>query len=249
MIAHLILSLSAVKRVVVPLLVVVLLAAAAAVRFFTIPTVVIACAPYERVFLDRLVPRGILKGYRIAFSDDAQGADIATPSVNIEMGRGDVFTVGETALEQDRGAMWSLAYGSLDSTYISAVVYDSTSLEELAFEKEAPSWMARYGYESRISSVKAKSMAEKLSDELVQTLVVYNPNKAIELIRLDEGYTIITTDLYSVALETVKVASTVGPDYRALLEMALGKREVGTVVPYILLPCKQGLEVVLDHIL
>ncbi len=238
------------KKLFVPLLILIVLSAAVVVRFFTIPVVTIVCAPYEELFLKKVIHGGLAKGYRVSFSEERpDGPYLATPSINVEEGRGQVFSSQELVFEPDERAMWEKAYSIADETFTSALLFDSTSLHEIGLQKAAPEKMVRCTYDGRISSVQASVLQKKLAEDKVQTLVVYNPKSSLDLLRRDEGYSIITTDLYAVALETVKVSHTVGPDYRAMIEMVLDGKKGSEKVPYVLLPVKQRFEVLLDHIL
>gem|GEM_PF-6509371 len=238
------------KKLFVPVVLLALLILLFVVRFFTFPVITVVCAPYERQFLEKLVHAGLSGGYRVAFSQSIpDGPYLATPSVNVEMGSGYVFSSAELVLEPDDEDMWRCAYGLSGGTFSLAILFDSSSLHEIGLQSAAPGTIGKYSYDGRISSVQAGAFERQLAEDRVQTLIVYSPKGALELLRRDQGLSIVTTDLYAEALETVDVLYTVGPDYSAMLKMVKEKRSGRVKVPYVLLPVKQGLEVLPDRFL
>lgn len=215
--------------------------------FLNLPVVRVDCVEGESIFLKKLIRTDLIKAYRVSFKEEKkESIPFITPIKNLKDGNELVYTVGSLSFVPDTDAMWETAFESVEEDQKACILYDSTSLDQIKIAEMAKEGFLKYSYDKNISSVQAKVLSEELKNDGVSLIIAIEPNSSLELLRAS-GIDVMTTDLYSIALETIPVTFAVGPDYKEMILRAKREGE-GGAVPYKVLPCKKGLEVLLDRI-
>ncbi|MCR5732095.1 MAG: hypothetical protein K6G51_04070 [Sphaerochaetaceae bacterium] len=217
-----------------------------AVKFFTMPVVKINCTGFEKLFLEKLIKNNFVKSYRITFEDD-ESADyiFTTPIRNMKDGNDNKYTIGSTTFVPDENSMWQTALKYFPNESKSVLLYNANQITQIELAESAPDNFIKYSYEGNISSIQAQVFLQELEKAEVENVIALSPDSSIELLRLLDK-TLLTTDMYAIALETKFADLTVGPDYEEMIIRAINEEE-GGAVPYIVLPRKQGLKVLFDR--
>ena len=146
---------------------------------------------------------------------------------------------------------WNLAYENAGMDALPpALIYDESDREESELASLAPESVLSFSYDESMSRVAAESLSSELAANGVHTLIVYDPSKTSELVKIDDGCTYIVDSIYQTAFESEQKASTVGYDLTQMAELLLDEETEGFIsAPYIYSGYKNPFEVFLDNLI
>jgi len=166
-----------------------------------------------------------------------------------------IFGVGEAedgfriSFIKDDSRMWGTAYGMGDDTlFSSCVLYDDDDREEVKLLESVPDGVMRFSYGGEISKVYAEKLRGDLENAKVQTLVVFSPEKCMNLLTMAEGYRVVTSYVYDVGLDTFKIDALVSPDFNMMARILISGEEGEVETSYRLRPRDGFLEVLLHYL-